>query len=335
MKLNSFYDKRLPVSTKASSPMFVTNEVREQELMQQIIVLESQIKHYEESIIEHDRIRGEAQSDRIERERVTRQLEGTLDKIRVQETALEPLDDLKEENRAYKERINGLESLNKNLNSTLHQAQANSKDLNNDMGILRNQNKTYQEKIEAWSIRVEEAESSAKKLKDINERFDAARRDAEVKSSTAESQFKDMKKTIEQLGSERNFWKVSSQSYEDQLSELGRVEDQLRTWTIKLEDQLGEGQSNNKKDKSKITKLNNTIKEMATVIGDLTDHNNYLIDFNTALKVELSKPKYVSAGSVQGEKFPLVRENIRTKQLGTGKPTLLKFRRKGDENDDN
>ena len=46
----------------------------------------------------------------------------------------------------------------------------------------------------------------------MNERFDAARRDAEVKSSTVESQFKDMKNTIEQLDSERNFWKVSSQS---------------------------------------------------------------------------------------------------------------------------
>lgn len=335
MKLNSFYDKKLPVSTKASSPMFVTNEVREQELMQQIRVLESKIKQYEEGIIEHDRMRGEAKSDRIERERVTRQLEETLDTIRVQETALEPLDKLKDENRDYKERINGLESLNKNLSGTLHQAQENSKDLNNDMGIIKKQNKVYQEKIEDWSIRVEEAESIAKKLRDMNERFDAARRDAEVKSSTVESQFKDMKNSIEQLDSERNFWKVSSQSYEDQLNELGRVDDQLRTWTLKLEDQLGEGQSNSKKDKSKITKLNKTIKEMVEVIGDLTDHNNYLIDFNTALKVELSKPKYVSTGSVQGEKFPLVRENIRTKQLGTGKPTLLKFRPKGDENDDN
>ena len=113
MKLNSFYDKKLPVSKEASSPMFVTNEVREQELMQQIRALEAKIEQYEESIIEHDRIRGEAKSDRIERERVTRQLEETLDTIQVQETALEPLDDLKEENRAYKERINGLESLNK------------------------------------------------------------------------------------------------------------------------------------------------------------------------------------------------------------------------------
>ena len=49
MKLNSFYDKKLPVSTKASSPMFVTNEVKEQELMQEITVLEAQIKQYEES----------------------------------------------------------------------------------------------------------------------------------------------------------------------------------------------------------------------------------------------------------------------------------------------
>ena len=47
MKLNSFYDKKLPVSTKASSPMFVTNEVKEQELMQEITVLEAQIKQYE------------------------------------------------------------------------------------------------------------------------------------------------------------------------------------------------------------------------------------------------------------------------------------------------
>ena len=51
MKLNSFYDKKRPVSRKASSPMFVTNEVREQELMQEITVLEAQVKQYEESII--------------------------------------------------------------------------------------------------------------------------------------------------------------------------------------------------------------------------------------------------------------------------------------------
>ena len=333
MKLNSFYDKKLPVSTKASSPMFVTNEVKEQELMQEITVLEAQIKQYEESIIEHDKIQRLSKALKEENYDVVFRLEQTEEALRNREADLETFEDLEKANKSYKERIGELESSNKALSITLSEAQENSKKLNYEMGLIRNQNKDYQEKIETWNLRVDEAEGIIIGLEDDKQTLDEAKRRADEERSKAVSQVSDRKKTIEQLDNERNFWKVSSESYEEQMNELGRVEDQLRTWTGKLEDKLGTGQSNSKKDKTKITKLNNTIKEMARVLEDLTDHNNYLIDFNAALKVELSRPKYVSAGSVQGEKFPLARENIRTKQLGTGKPTLLKFRPKGDEND--
>ena len=335
MKLNSFYNKKLSVSKPISSPIFVANEIKEQELMQQITALEAKVKQYEESIIEHDKIQRLSKALKEENYDVVFRLEQTEEALRNSESELETFETLEEANKTYKERIGELESSSKVLSATLYEAQENSKKLNYEMGLIRKQNKDYQDKIESWNLRVTEAEGIIIGLEDDKQTLDEAKREADAERSKAVSQFNEMKKTIEQLDNEKNFWKVSSQSYEDQMSELGRVEDQLRSWTGKLENQLGEGQSNSKKDKTKITQLNKTVKEMALVLEDLTDHNNYLIDFNTALKVELSKPKYVSAGSVQGGKFPLARENIRTKHLGTGKPTLLKFRPKGDENDDN
>ena len=336
MKLNSFFDKQIASPRRvSSSPIFVPNEKKEQELLREITVLEAKLKQYEASIIEHDEIKRISSAVQDENKKVTFDLEQSVEQVRLHQSELEELDLLEKSNVAYKEQLIELEGQNKTLNSIIAEAQENSKQLNADIITVSKQNQDYQEKIEEWNLRVHEAEGIVIGLEDDKRLLDEAKRDAEVRCSTAESQFVDMKQTIEQLDSERNFWKVSSQSYEDQMNELGRVEDRLRSWTGQLEDKLGEGQSNSKKDKSKITRLNKTIKEMALAIEDLTDHNNYLIDFNSALKVELSKPKYVSVGSVQGERFPLARENIRTKQLGTGKPTLLKFRPKGEDNDNN
>ena len=336
MKLNSFFDKQIASPRRvSSSPIFVPNEKKEQELLQQITVLEGKLKQYEASIIEHDEIKRISSAIQDENQDITFNLEQTMEQVRLQQSELEDLEVLENSNVAYKERVGELESQNKNLNNIIVEAQENSKQLNTDVVTLDRQNKDYRQKIEEWNLRVNEAEGQVLGLIDDKKYLDEAKRDAEAEKSKAVSQFTDMKKTIDQLDNERNFWKVSSQSYEDQINELGRVEDRLRSWTSGLEGKLSEGQSNSKKDKSKITQLNKTIKEMASAIEDLTDHNNYLIDYNSALKVELSKPKYVSVGSVQGERFPLARENIRTKQLGTGKPTLLKFRSKGEDNDNN
>jgi len=335
MKLNSFYEKKLPVSRHISSPIFVANEIKEQDLTQQITALETKLKQYEDSIIEHDTIRRVSSAVQDENQNVIFRLEQTEEELRLREADLEEFENLAEANKTYKERINELTSANKSLNNTLLDAQENSKQLNYEMGLLHNTHKEYQETIEEWNTRVLDAEGMTEGLKADNQQLEEAKRDAEYEQATVITKFDEMKKRIDDLSHEMNFWKVSSQSYESQMNELGRVEDQLRSWTSGLEDKLSDGQSNSKKDKSKITYLNKIIKEMSLTIEDLTEHNNYLIDFTSALKVELRKPRYASVGAVQGERFPLAKENIRTKQLGTGKPTLLKFRPKGDENDDN
>ena len=83
------------------------------------------------------------------------------------------------------------------------------------MGLIRNQNKDYQEKIETWNLRVDEAEGIIIGLEDDKQTLDESKRKADEERSKAVSQFNEMKKTIEQLDNERNFWKVSSESYEE------------------------------------------------------------------------------------------------------------------------
>jgi len=69
--------------------------------------------------------------------------------------------------------------------------------------------------------------------------------------------------------------------------------------------------------------MNKQTKELQQDIKDL-------FKLNTLYKTELSKPQHLSIGSIarqEGFKIPLASSavNYRKNNLGTGKPTLLKF----------
>ena len=75
-------------------------------------------------------------------------------------------------------------------------------------------------------------------------------------------------------------------------------------------------------------------------ITNLEEDNRYLLDKKNYLEAVVAKPKYMSQSLIErqeGFKMPLASGalNIRKNYLGTGKPTLLKFKKKELSDDDN
>ena len=84
--------------------------------------------------------------------------------------------------------------------------------------------------------------------------------------------------------------------------------------------------------------LDDTIKNLTDTLKAVEQENNYLVDKQKYLETELARPKYMSQSLIErqeGFKMPLASSalNVRKNYLGTGKPTLLKFKKKELVND--
>ena len=84
--------------------------------------------------------------------------------------------------------------------------------------------------------------------------------------------------------------------------------------------------------------LESSLESLLTTLQNVESGNRYLMDKQHHLEVALSKPKYISESSIarrEGFRIPLASAalNMQKNYLGTGKPTLLKFRTKESTND--
>ena len=84
--------------------------------------------------------------------------------------------------------------------------------------------------------------------------------------------------------------------------------------------------------------LDDTVKNLMGTLNAVEQENKYLVDKQQYLETELARPKYMSQSLIErqeGFKMPLASSalNVRKNYLGTGKPTLLKFKKKELVND--
>ena len=84
--------------------------------------------------------------------------------------------------------------------------------------------------------------------------------------------------------------------------------------------------------------LYDQINSLLKTLAESNNTNAYLVEKQEYLEAVLAKPKYTSEASIarnEGFKMPLggMATNVRKNYLGTGKPTLLKFKKKESTND--
>jgi len=118
------------------------------------------------------------------------------------------------------------------------------------------------------------------------------------------------------------------------VGELENTRHMLTTWASNVEADNIEKKGAVKIKQSELKKLRGTVEHMTTNIDGLILENKELSSFNSALKNELARPKYMSMAAIERSSgFKLPTGGYRKHFLGNSKPTLLKFKR--EDNYDN
>tara|TARA_R110000824_G_scaffold38277_2_gene117098 strand:- start:4259 stop:5275 length:1017 start_codon:yes stop_codon:yes gene_type:complete len=337
MRLNDFTNKRSSRKTAATrQPIVVQNDAKVQQLQKHIDDLEQQLstniglEDERDSAIRRKNSVEEGHSAlSTENEQLTQQVQLIQNSIIDYEKRISRIAPLEEELRSQVSRSDLLQ------NDLLEQIKLTQKlqtDLNNmesqTIGLL-DENKAIQiseTKATADFVSISEEYTSIKNTFDKIKTF-----------ATEESKIKqELEKEVYELRDNRNFWQLEAEEAKIQVQQTAIIEDRLRNWITALENDQSDSQKQSSAATSIVKELKETVTEMGDIITSLMKERNFLQQENAKYREEASRPKYLSMGSImakEGISMPLGKENLRTKYLGNGRPTLLKFRNSGESND--
>tara|TARA_R110002110_G_scaffold389070_1_gene601315 strand:- start:894 stop:1907 length:1014 start_codon:yes stop_codon:yes gene_type:complete len=333
MKLNDFVHKK-PVSRQASTQFIIENEVKEQKYQDQINALDLELGHYKNLESERDVAvqKLEVEKDKVrtlgqENSNFEQEITSLKTTVENQESSLERIPQVEEESRNAKGQLSEKQNeLNKLVENSMEQSRRISA-LGSQVDSLISENK---------QLTFDHVQFKADKISAEEERKQVLEKNEEMKIFTDETSKinREVRKQNKEFRDEITYWEKEAKEISVQLEQALNVENNLRTWVTKLEQE----EATNKTIKSGLDKnintMEETVSEMGSVIDGLVKENNYLRGVNRDFRKQLARPKYLSMGSIakkEGFKMPQGKENIRTKYLGNASPTLLKFKAKGED----
>ena len=194
---------------------------------------------------------------------------------------------------------------------------------------------TYQQELQLKNKYSEQRQVAAtNELKYIKQQFTSVEESATLLMNEYLVIQKDLSANIDQ----RRGLRQQVQILEDEL-EAGRTLNSSLYESVKsLQDFYDSSQNQLHVSESTSSKLDDTVQNLMHTLTNLEHENTYLLDKQKYLEAALAKPKYMSQSVIErqeGFKMPLAASalNIRKNYLGTGKPTLLKFKKKELVND--
>jgi len=323
MKLNDFVNKK-SIRRSTSPPRFVLeNESLDSKYKDQISELNTELGRYR--TMEADR-------------------DGAIRKLIVAQESFESLksdsDNFQDEIKTLKVTISDQEGFLKNIPKLqkeidqLNSIKGYSKEIETKNSLLKKEittlKKTIEDKKEELQIvaNLEVAKQSAEGLSILNQQVLEKNKKLETFADETSKITIGVKKQNRELRDKMNFWEKEYRAIASQLKESVQVYNELRKWATNLENEDTKNTSIKGGLNKKLESSKASISEMETIIEGLMTDNNYLSRINNNFRKELSKPKYLSMGSIakrEGFKMPQGMENIRTRNLGNSAPTLLKF----------
>ena len=191
--------------------------------------------------------------------------------------------------------------------------------------------------LESLRTELEEANKKTSEAVSLKQSTDVdfeqvSNKNKELKSFADETS-KINKELIEENKSLRdwaNYKDVENKGLINQLEELQSVETNLQELMSKMELKDSEIVSSNNSLESKVSTQQKIITDMGKTLDDMKKELVYLVRMNNEYKKELSRPTYTSMAAIasqEGFVMPNGKENLRAHNLGTYKPTLLKFKK--------
>jgi len=310
MKLSEYYEKS-PNKTQKPQILAVNNEVKEAQMTAKVADLEVKIAHFETIEEEKSVIRGQLQAQTEENGVLLRTVEENNAKIANFEAQMQEKQRLLEE-------VDTLQRSNTNLGNLHGENHARLSELRTEYATQAH---------EVVQLRTNIASLEIGKQTSYNEGVnkDTLLQELSTALGTLKEQHEGLTGFSDELG--RKYTEIS-----EERDKLDKNNIKLNGDLLILQKQQENFNSEQKynierREQAVAQRIRNTMnKQTEELQQDVKD----LINLNTFYKTELSKPQHVSIGAIarqEGFKIPLASSaiNYRKNNLGTGKPTLLKF----------
>ena len=337
MRLNDFINKKPVVkTTQVRTPIVVQNDAKVQQLQTRINELEAQLQNQSELSEQRDSAIRKKVSVEEEQSLIRNEHDESLHRITLLENTVTD----------YEKRLARIPPLEEELRSQISRADQIQNDLMESIKSnqqISSDKDTLDKQViglldENKDLTLSE-EQATKNLLSLSDEFKAIKNSYEELETFATDVSKikqELEKEVFEVRDNRNFWHKEAEEAKIQVEQTAVIEDRLRNWITKLEKDDTSSRKKSSTATSIVKKLKQTITEMGDTIDSLMKERNFIQKENAKYREELSRPRYLSMGSImarEGFSMPTGQENLRTKYLGTGRPTLLKFKKSGEPND--
>ena len=327
-----------PAPKKITQAFNIRDENREALLEREIVDLTGQLKKYADQT-------GELEQAKKQQSILTRDKQDLANRLANTNSTVEILQEQLENETQLKQNIKTLEQQNETHQRHLDEMQESSKtdilkiskqekeimDLTTEKILLE----TYQQELRLKTKYAEQKqEDAASELKYIKNRFS----EIEDTSTRLMEEFVTSQKELSSNIDQRRALRNQVHMLEEELDTERSVKNSLHESITSLQEFYTNSQNQLHVSEHNSSQLDDTVKNLMTTLTNLEQENSYLVDKERYLEAMLAKPTYMSQSLIErteGFKMPFSgsASNIRKKYLGTGKPTLLKFKPKEEVSD--
>jgi len=334
MKLNNFFSKTPKSNLRGPKIITVTNEAREKELLAQIADLQVYVERL--GIVDKDNLDLRTKLTDVEgflNNAIKKEQELTNTNGRLQLSVNEG-DTFRSDNQWLRNEHTVLTLQLGVKESIIEQAQKTNLELNlttekitNQLKELQVENVSLQDKLEAS---LQQTATSLVHLKQMQMNFENTHKifkEIEVKYKESQRKNSDLTKEV-------TYWTSVAKTLQEERDELEQTRYMLKELATTMKTDNVEKSGAVRVTQTELKKVRGVMGTMTTNMDNLIQENHRLSDFNSALKAELARPKYMSMSAIQhSEGFKLPSGGYRKHFLGNSKPTLLKFKVKEGGND--
>ena len=336
MKLGNYYQKSIPVKRKRDTSIIVTNEHVEKTFTKELKKKEEDLKILQTKL---EKAQDQVEAGRTVYDDMQKRYATALDERREYDELSAQVYGLRTELGKVRLVANNVPNLEKQLN----QISTDKNRILQERNILEKQGLEFKtqtvELSNQYTILQEQNGDLQKRLAVHEDKYPVVVTENTELKFQVEQLLKQNEQQHEDINSlKENFfyWKDTASSLENQLTNESTLRDELQRGLELLK-------KGNQLSSKKITKSSRAYKEAQEEILTINNRNLELTNFTEQMskiiieqKRKLGSAGQLSQGQIQaaeGFSMPFAKENLRTKQLGNAKPTLLKFKETYNDND--
>ena len=327
-----------PTPKKINSTVNIRDEHRETILEHKIASLTAELTKFKDQSAELAEVKGHNTSLLIDQRKMSNTLNNTQSTLHVLESRLDNEVELKQE----------IKSLEHQLQTHQHHFEELNTKATVDARLLLEQeekimkleklNNTLETDNNHLALQTKYAEQKQTDAAGVVQYLEKQFKEIEGTSAQLMEDYLAMQKDLSSNIEQRKSLRRQVSRLEDELKAVQALNSSLHESVQSLQGFYDTSQNQLHYAEKTTSTLDDTVKNLMGTLNAVEQENKYLVDKQQYLETELARPKYMSQSLIErqeGFKMPLASSalNVRKNYLGTGKPTLLKFKKKELVND--